>query len=76
MGKDKEEEMMEDTVEANELFTNLSCLDNNIDKNKNQGLFFDKDDNDGPTNCKEVIEGNLQSDTMNGRIKLLSSREW
>ncbi len=38
--EDGEEEMMEDMVEANEFFTNLSCLDDNIDKNKNQGLFL------------------------------------
>ena len=69
MGEDGEEEMMEDTVEANEFFTNLSCLNDNIDKNKNQGLFFDNNDFDGPTSCKKVIEGNLQSDTMNGRIE-------
>jgi hypothetical protein len=35
VGEDREEEMMEDTVEANEFFTNLSCLNNNINKNKN-----------------------------------------
>jgi hypothetical protein len=44
MGKDREEEMMEDMVEANEFFANLSCLNDNIDKNKNQGLSFDNDD--------------------------------
>jgi hypothetical protein len=35
VGKDGEKEMMEDTMEANKFFTNLSCLDNNINKNKN-----------------------------------------
>ncbi len=74
MGKDRDEEMMEDTVEANKFFANLSCLNNNINGNKNQGLFFDNDDDDGPTNCKEVIEGNLQSDTMNERIESSSHR--
>jgi hypothetical protein len=35
VGKDEEEEMMEDTVEANKFFTNLSCLNNNINIIKN-----------------------------------------
>jgi hypothetical protein len=35
VGKEGEEEMMEDTVEASKFFTNLSCLDDNIDKIKN-----------------------------------------
>ncbi len=74
MGKDGEEEMMEDMVEANKFFTNLSCLNNNISKNMNQGLYFDNNDDDGPTDCKEVIEGNLQSDTINGKIKSSSRR--
>ncbi len=69
MGKDGEEEMMEDTVEANKLFTNLSCLNGNIHKKKTRGLFCYNDDDNGPTDCKEVIEGNLQSDTMNRRIE-------
>jgi hypothetical protein len=74
VGKDREEEMMEDMVEANEFFTYLSWLDDNIDKNKNWGLIFDNNDDDGPTNCMEVIECNLQSDTMNGRIESLLHR--
>ncbi len=75
VGKDREQEMMEDAVEANKFFTNLHCLNDNIDENKNWGLFFDNNDDDGPTNCKEVIEGNMQSDTMNRRIKS-SSHHW
>jgi hypothetical protein len=35
VGKDGEEEMIEDTVGATKFFTDPSCLDNNIDKNKN-----------------------------------------
>ncbi len=50
-GDDGGEGIIEDTVEVNGFATEHSCLDNNIDTNKNQGLFFvDKDDN-GPTNC-------------------------
>jgi hypothetical protein len=62
---------MEDTVEANKVFTGFSCLNNNINKNKNQGLFFDNNDDDGPTGCKVVMEGNLQSSNKNRRIELL-----
>jgi hypothetical protein len=40
VGEDGEEEMMEDTVGANKFFTNLSCLDDNINENKNRGLFL------------------------------------
>ncbi len=40
MGKDGEEEMMEDTVEANKFFTNLSCLNNNINKTRIKGYFL------------------------------------
>jgi hypothetical protein len=34
VGKDREEDLMEDKVEANEFFTSLSCLDNIINKYK------------------------------------------
>ncbi len=39
-GDDGGEGMMEDRVEANRFAAEHSCLNNNIDTNKNQGLFF------------------------------------
>jgi hypothetical protein len=71
-GDDGGEGMMEDTVEANRFAAEHSCLNNNIDTNKNQQLFFVDNDDDGPTDCNGVIENKVQCDNINGRIKSLS----
>jgi hypothetical protein len=39
-GDDGGEGMIEDTVEVNRFAAEHSCLNNNIDTNKSQGLFF------------------------------------
>ncbi len=68
-GDDGGEGMMEDTVEANRLATEHSCLEDNISTSKNQGQFFVGDDDDGPTGCNGLMEENLQFDNSNGMIK-------
>ncbi len=50
------EGMMEDMVEANGFDAEHSCLDDNINTNKNQGLFFVDNNDDGPTDCNGVME--------------------
>ncbi len=68
-GDDGGEGMMEDTVEANGFAAEHSCLNNNINTNKNQGHFFVDNNDDGPTNCSGVMENNLQCDNINGMIE-------
>jgi hypothetical protein len=59
-GDDGGEGMMEYMVEANGFAAEHSCLDKNIDTDKNQGLFFVSDDDDGPTNCNGVMDNGGQ----------------
>ncbi len=59
------EGMIEDTVKVNGFATEHSCLDDNINNNKNQGQFFVDNDDDGPTDCNGVMENNLQCDNIN-----------
>jgi hypothetical protein len=66
--------MLEDTVKVNRFAAEHSCLYNNIDTKKNQGLFFVDDDDNGPTNCNGVMENNLQCDNINGMIESLLCR--
>jgi hypothetical protein len=70
-GDDGGEGMMEDTVEANRFAAEHSCLHDNINTNKNPGLFFGDDNDDGPTDCNGVMEDNLQCDNINGMIESL-----
>jgi hypothetical protein len=70
-GDDGGEGMIEDMVEVNRFATEHSCLDDNINTNKNQGLFFVDDNDDGLTDCNGVMENNLQCDNINGMIKSL-----
>ncbi len=70
-GDDGGEGMIEDTVEVNGFAAEHSSLNNNIDTNKNQGLFFVDNDDDGRNNCNGVMENNLQCDNINGMIESL-----
>jgi hypothetical protein len=63
--------MIEDTVVVNGFAAEHSCLNSNIDTNKNQGLFFVGNDDNSLTNCNGVMENNLQCDNINGMIKSL-----
>ncbi len=63
--------MIEDTVEVNGFAAERSCLNDNIDSNKNQGLFSVDNDDDGPTNCNGVMENNLQCGNINGMTESL-----
>ncbi len=50
-GDNEGEGMIEDMVKMNRFVAEHSCLNDNIDTNKNQWLFFVDNNYDGPTDC-------------------------